>query len=28
MKGSDIVFKDPLNRRSVYRRDIMNVKFV
>ena len=27
MKGSDIVFKDPLNRRSVYRRDIMNVKF-
>ena len=28
MKGSDVVFKDPLNRRSVYRRDIMNVKFV
>jgi len=28
MKGSDIVFKDPLNRRAVYRRDIMNVKFV
>jgi hypothetical protein len=27
MKGSDVVFKDPLNRRSVYRRDIMNVKF-
>jgi hypothetical protein len=28
MKGPEIVFKDPLNRRSVYRRDIMNVKFV
>lgn len=28
MKGSDMVMKDPLNRRSVYRRDIMNVKFV
>ena len=28
MKGSDIVFKDPLNRRAVYRRDLMNVKFV
>jgi hypothetical protein len=28
MKGSDVVFKDPLNRRYVYRRDIMNVKFV
>jgi len=28
MKGSDPVFKDPLNRRTVYRRDLMNVKFV
>jgi hypothetical protein len=28
MKESDIVFKDPLNRRAVYRRDIMNVRFV
>ena len=28
MKGSDIVFKDPINRRAVYRRDLMNVKFV
>jgi hypothetical protein len=28
MKGSDIVFKDPFNRRAVYRRDLMNVKFV
>jgi hypothetical protein len=27
MKGSDPVFRDPLNRRTVYRRDIMNVKF-
>ena len=27
MKGSDVVFKDPLNRRDVYRRDLMNVKF-
>lgn len=27
MKGSDPVFKDPLNRRTVYRRDLMNVKF-
>ena len=28
MKGSDVVFKDPFNRRAVYRRDLMNVKFV
>ena len=28
MKGSDVVFKDPLNRRTVYRRDLMTVKFV
>jgi hypothetical protein len=28
MKGSDVVFKDPINRRAVYRRDLMNVKFV
>jgi hypothetical protein len=28
MKGSDAVFKDPINRRTVYRRDLMNVKFV
>ncbi len=28
MKGSDVVFKDPINRRTVYRRDLMNVKFV
>jgi hypothetical protein len=28
MKGPDVVFKDPFNRRSVYRRDMMNVKFV
>ena len=28
MKGSDPVFKDPINRRTVYRRDLMNVKFV
>ena len=27
MKGSEPVFKDPLNRRTVYRRDLMNVKF-
>jgi hypothetical protein len=28
MKGADAVFKDPINRRTVYRRDLMNVKFV
>ncbi len=28
MKGPAIVFKDPFNRRSVYRRDLMNVKFM
>lgn len=28
MRGSDPVFKDPINRRTVYRRDLMNVKFV
>ena len=28
MKGSDVVFKDPLNRRTVYRRDLMTVKCV
>ena len=28
MKGSDVVFKDPINRRAVYRRDLMNVKFM
>ena len=28
MKGSDVIFKDPINRRAVYRRDLMNVKFV
>lgn len=29
MKGSDVVLnKDPLNRRTVYRRDLMNVKFM
>lgn len=27
MKGPEVVFKDPLNRRRVYRRDLMNVKF-
>lgn len=27
MKASDVVFKDPLNRRAVYRRNLMNVKF-
>ena len=28
MKGADAVFKDPINRRTVYRRDLMNVKFL
>ena len=28
MKGPEVVFKDPINRRNVYRRDIMNVKFL
>jgi len=28
MKGSDVVFKDPINRRAVYRRDLMDVKFM
>ena len=28
MKGSDVIFKDPINRRAVYRRDLMTVKFV
>jgi hypothetical protein len=28
MKASDVVFKDPINRRSVYRRNLMNVKFI
>jgi len=28
MKASDSVFKDPINRRTVYRRNLMNVKFV
>jgi hypothetical protein len=28
MKGPEVVFRDPLNRRSVYRRDLMNVKFL
>ena len=27
MKGSDPVFKDPLTRATIYRRDLMNVKF-
>lgn len=27
-KSSDFMFKDPLNRRNVYRRNLMNVKFV
>ena len=27
MKGPEVVFRDPINRRSVYRRDLMNVKF-
>ena len=28
MKASDSVFKDPINRRTVYRRNLMNVKFI
>ena len=28
MKASDAVFKDPINRRTVYRRNLMNVKFI
>ena len=28
MKASDVVFKDPINRRTVYRRNLMNVKFI
>lgn len=28
MKGPEVVFKDPINRRNVYRRDLMNVKFL
>jgi len=28
MKASAAVFKDPINRRTVYRRDIMHVKFI
>lgn len=28
MKASDAVFRDPINRRTVYRRNLMNVKFI
>lgn len=28
MKASDVVFRDPINRRTVYRRNLMNVKFI
>ena len=28
MKASDAVFKDPINRRTVYRRNLMNMKFI
>ena len=28
MKASDAVFKDPINRRTVYRRNLMNVKLL
>lgn len=26
--GATVMFRDPLNRRQVYRRNLMNVKFV